>query len=149
MANIAPPCFAYEVIRHPFPNPFIVRGLDKYSGDLKLDHWLNDYLTAVDMAGGNIGNAIRYVPLCLTELAHTWLNGLPPGSIHTWTDFKAAFINNFEGTYLRPGSAYDLHNCIQGDKESVRGFISRWLKKCNILTTVCDDQAIHTFINGA
>lgn len=48
------------------------------------------------------------------------------------------FINNFEGTYQRPDSAYDLHNCIQGNKELVCDFIYPWLKKRNTLTTISD-----------
>lgn len=111
-ASIALPCFAYEVITHPFPKPFIVCSMDKYSGDAKLDHWLSDYLTAIDMAGGDMGNALRYLPLRLTGSARTWLNGLPPSTIHDWMDFEEAFINNFEGAYQRPGNAYDLHNGI-------------------------------------
>lgn len=124
-----------------------MRGVDKYSGDSKPDHWLNDYLTAVDMAGGDIGNALRYVPLCLTWSARTLLNGIPPSTIREWADFEQAFINNVEGTYQCPGSTYDLHNCIRGDKESVRNFIARWLKKRNSLSIVSDEQPIHAFIN--
>lgn len=77
-ASIAPSCFAYEVIPCPFLKPFIACGVDKYSGDLKPDHCLSDYLTVVDMAGGDMGNVIRYVPLCLTESTRRWLNGLLP-----------------------------------------------------------------------
>lgn len=83
------------------------------------------------MAWGNISNALRYVPLCLTGSTRTWLNGLPPSFIHSWTDFESAFVNNFEETYQFPDSAYGLHNYIQGDKELVCNFISRWLKNCN------------------
>lgn len=43
--SIAPPCFAHEVISHPFPRPFIVRNVDKYSSDSKSNHWITDYLT--------------------------------------------------------------------------------------------------------
>lgn len=75
-SGIAPPCFGYMVITHPFPTPFIVRGVEKYSGDSKPDHWLNDYLMAVEMVNGDIGNALHYVPLCLTGSARSWLNGL-------------------------------------------------------------------------
>lgn len=54
------------------------------------------------MANGDIGNALHYVPLCLTGSARAWLNGLQPNSIYSWADFEMAFINNFKGTYQRP-----------------------------------------------
>lgn len=148
-SGIAPPCSGYEVIMHPFPQPFIVWGVKKYSSDTKPDHWLNDYLTAIEMANGDIGNALRHVPLCLTGSTHSWLNGLPPNSIHTWADFEREFLNNFEGTYQCPGSGYDLHNIIQGDNEPVCDFVARWLKKRNTLTNVSDETTIEAFINSA
>lgn len=67
--------------------------------------------------------------------------------IHQWTYFEDAFINNFEGTYRRPGSAYDLHKFFQGDKELVRNFIACWLKKRNSLISVSDEKAILSFIS--
>ena len=149
MSSIAPPCFGHAVITHPFPQPFIVLGVGKYPGDTKPDHWLNDYLTAIKMANGDIDNALRHIPLCLTGHARSWLSGLPPNSIHTWANFEHAFLNNFEGTYQHLGSGADLHSIIQGDNESVRDFVARWLKKKNTLTNISDETAIETFINGA
>ena len=77
------------------------------------------------------------------------MSGLPPNSIHTWADFEHAFLNNFEGTYQRPGSGADLHSIIQGDNESVHDFVAWWLKKRNTLTNISDETAIKTFVNGA
>lgn len=81
--------------------------------------------------------------------ARSWLDGLPPNSIHSWADFEHAFLNNFEGTYQRPGSGVDLHNIIQGDNESVHDFVARWLKKKNTLTTISNETAIEAFVNDA
>lgn len=82
-SGIAPPCFGYIVITHHFPQPLIVRGIEKYSSDTKPDHWLRDYLTAIEMTHDNISNVVRHMPLCLTGSACSWFNGLPPNSIHT------------------------------------------------------------------
>lgn len=101
------------------------------------------------MANRDIGNALRHIPLCLTGHARSWLRGFPHNSIHNRADFEHAFLNNFEGTYQRPGSGADLHNIIQGDNESVRVFMARWLKKRNTLTNIFDETAIETFVNGA
>ena len=81
--HIAPPCFEYEVITHPFPKPFIVHGVDKYFSNSKLDQCVSDYPMVVHMAKVDIDNALRYMPLCLTRSTRTWLNGLPPYCIHT------------------------------------------------------------------
>lgn len=148
-SSIAPSCFGHAVITNPFPQPFVARGVEKYSGDMKPDHWLNDYLTAVEMANGDIGNDLRHIPLCLIGHAHSWLSGLPPNSIHDWADFEYAFLNNFEGMYQRPGSGADLHSVIQEDKESVCGYVARWLKKKNTLSNISDETAIEAFMSRA
>jgi hypothetical protein len=54
---------------------------------VKLEDWLSDYVTAVDIAGGNKRTAVRYTPLMLTGSARTWLNSLPALQINSWHDF--------------------------------------------------------------
>lgn len=51
--------------------------------------------------------------------------------------------------YQRPGSGANLHNIIQGDKESICNYVARWLKKKNMLTNIFDETAIEAFLNGA
>ena len=50
MSGTAPACFPYKVITYQFSRPFIVRGVEKYLGDMKPNLWLNDYLTFVELA---------------------------------------------------------------------------------------------------
>jgi hypothetical protein len=50
--------------------------MPKYTGAVKPEDWLSDYVTAVDIAGGNKRIAVRYVLLMLTGSARTWLNSL-------------------------------------------------------------------------
>jgi hypothetical protein len=39
--------------------------MPKYTGAVKPEDWLSDYVTAVDIAGGNKRTAVRYAPLML------------------------------------------------------------------------------------
>jgi hypothetical protein len=68
------PCIRNE----PFPAKFALpRDMPKYTGVVKPEDWLSDYVTAIDIAGGNKRTAVRYAPLMLTGSARTWLNSLP------------------------------------------------------------------------
>jgi hypothetical protein len=78
--------------------------MPKYTGAVKPKDWLSDYITAVDIVGGNKRIAVRYALLMLTGSARTWLNSLPALQINSWHDFKEAFIKNFTSTYKRPPS---------------------------------------------
>ena len=70
------------------------------------------------MARGDDLHAIKYLPLklkgpaLLKGPARHWLNSLPAESIGSWEDLEAAFLDNFQGTYVRPPDADDLSHII-------------------------------------
>jgi hypothetical protein len=51
---------------------------------------------------------IRNLPLQLADSTRTWLEHLPVNQIHDWADLVKFFVGNFQGTYMRPGNAWDL-----------------------------------------
>jgi hypothetical protein len=102
-SSVGPVCFGPRIRNEPFPAKFVLpRDMPKYTGAVKPEDWLSDYVTAVDIAGGNKRAAVRYAPLMLTGSARMWLNSLPALQINSWHDFQEAFIKNFTGTYKRP-----------------------------------------------
>ena len=60
------------------------------------------------MARGDDLHAIKYLPLKLKGPARHWLNSLPADSVGSWEDLEDAFLENFQGTYVRPPNADDL-----------------------------------------
>ena len=80
-----PKCFASRILREPPPpgnRAFeLPRKLKMYDGSTKPEDWLDSYLLAVDIAGGNRRWAVRYVPQMLEGPARIWLNNLPENSI--------------------------------------------------------------------
>jgi hypothetical protein len=51
---------------------------------------------------------MHYLPICVGEHVHAWLEFLPPNSIHSWAELKQVFIGNFQGTYVHPKNFWDL-----------------------------------------
>jgi hypothetical protein len=102
-SSAGPVCFSPRIRNEPFPAKFALpRDMPKYSGTVKPEDWLSDYVTAVDIAGGNKRIAVRYAPLMVIGSARTWLSSLPTLQINSWHDFQEAFIKNFTRTYKRP-----------------------------------------------
>jgi hypothetical protein len=102
-SSAGPVCFGPHIRNEPFPAKFALpRDMPKYTRAVKLEDWLSDYVTAVDIASGNKRTAVCYAPLMLTRSARTWLNSLPALQINSSHDFQEAFIKNFTGTYKRP-----------------------------------------------
>ena len=95
----------------PSNNFCLPRTMKTYNGTTKPQDWLQDYIQAVDIAGGNRCWAIRYVPQVLEGAARMWLNNLPVHSISCWVDFEDAFNANFTSTYKRPNRPQQLQAC--------------------------------------
>jgi hypothetical protein len=109
---------------------------------------LEDYSTAVNIAGGNLRWAVRYVPQMLEGPARIWLNNLPAGSINGWVDFEEQFVSNFTSTYKRPNRPQQLANCRQGDYEIDRDYLTRWCTLRNSCEGDVEQQAIMWFAQG-
>jgi hypothetical protein len=101
--SVGPVSFGPHIRNEPFPAKFALpRDMPKYTGAVKPEDWLSDYVTAVDIVGSNKRTVVCYAPLMLTGSARTWLNRLPALQINSWHDFQEVFIKNFMGTYKRP-----------------------------------------------
>ena len=121
----------------------------KYTGDTNLGVWLVDYRRACQAGGANDDRfIIQYLPICLGENVRAWLEFLPADSIGSWADLRKVFISNFQGTYVRPGSSWDLKNYQQEPGESLRDYIRRFSMQCNSLPGVVDADVISVFLSG-
>jgi hypothetical protein len=119
-----------------------------YNGRTKPEDWLEDYTTAVNIAGGNLRWAVCYLPQMLEELARIWLNNLPVGSINGWVDFEEQFVSNFTSTYKRPNCPQQLANCRQGDYETDRDYLTRCCMMHNSFEGFVETHAIMWFAQG-
>jgi hypothetical protein len=90
---------------------------------------------------------IKNLPLYLGDSACTWLEHLPRDKIQEWTDLRRVFVGNFQGTYMRPGKQWELHNCKQQPRESLREYIQRFSKRCTELPGATNNDAISAFQN--
>ena len=69
---------------------------------------------------------------------------MPAESIGCWEDLEAAFLDNFQGMYVRPPDA-DLSHIIQQPEESSRQFWTRFLPKRNQIVDCPDAEALAAF----
>src|SRR5438105_11687712 len=78
----------------------------------------------------------NYLPVVLSPAVQDWRTGLPENSINSWEDLCAKFINNFQGTFTKPGVEWDLYQMAQKKNESLREYIKRFMKKKNTIPGV-------------
>src|SRR3954464_9785475 len=80
--------------------------------------------------------------------ARHWLKNLRRRYISSWSQFRAAFIENFKSTYKRPTSLEELHACKQGTREALRAYIQRWTILKNSAEDISDESVIDAFRRG-
>ena len=90
----------------------------------------------------------NYLPVILSPAVQDWLTGLLENSINSWGDLCAKFINNFQGTFTKPGVEWDLSRIHQKKGESLREFIRRFIKKKNSIASISDAVVMATFQKG-
>jgi hypothetical protein len=84
----------------------------RYGGDTNPSVWLEDYRLACHAGGATCDLfVIKNLPLYLSDSACTWLEHLPRDKINDWTDLHQVFVDNFQGTYMRPSKQWELRNC--------------------------------------
>ena len=87
----------------------------------------------------------NYLPVVLSPTVQDWLTGLPENSIDSWKDLHAKFINNFQGTFTKPGVEWDLYRIHQKKAESLQEFIRRFIKKKNSIPSISDAVVMVAF----
>ena len=106
---------------------------------------MEDFFLHIHMARGDDLHAIKYLPLKLKGSARHWLNSLPANSIGSWENLADAFLDNFQGTYVRPQDADDLSHITQQPGQSARKFWTRFLTKKNQIVYCLDAEAVAAF----
>ncbi|MBB1235792.1 hypothetical protein EII06_28750, partial [Klebsiella pneumoniae] len=118
--------FSSDLRRVDWPAGFKPTGIEKYDGTTNPESWLTVYGLAIRAAGGDSKAMANYLPVALADSARSWLHGLPRGTIGSWAELRDHFIANFQGTFERPGTQYDLYNVVQKSGESLRDYIRRF-----------------------
>jgi hypothetical protein len=145
-----PRAFGRSIRDAKFPSRFrALTNVPRYNGDTDPSVWLVDYRLACHTGGATddlfvIENLLLY----LGDSARTWLEHLPCDKIQDWKDLHRVFIGNFQGTYMRPGKQWELRNCKQQPRESLRGYIQRFSKRWTELPGATDNDGISAFQNG-
>ncbi|XP_066167816.1 uncharacterized protein [Oryza sativa Japonica Group] len=148
--NYTPPYFGIFMVDNETEEQpgFKPTGIEKYDGTTNPESWLTVYGLAIRVAGGDSKAMANYLPMALADSAQSCLHGLPRGTIGSWAKLGEHFIANFQGTFERPGTHFDLYNVIQKSGESLRDYIRRFSEQRNKISDITDDVIITAFTKG-
>jgi hypothetical protein len=91
---------------------------EKYDGTSNPSEFLQVYVTAITVAGGNTAVMASYFHVALTGPARTWLMSLTPGSVYSWEELCARFTANFASAYQQHSVEAHLHAVRQEQGET-------------------------------
>jgi hypothetical protein len=131
-----------------WPSKFRTHLLEKYDGSTNPSEFLQVYITAITVAGGNNAVMASYFHVALTGPALTWLMNLTPGSIQSWGELYTLFSANFASVYQQHGVEAHLHAVRQQPGETFRAFISRFTKVHGTIPCISDASIITAFRQG-
>jgi hypothetical protein len=140
--------FTNDLHRLDWPVGFKPTGIEKYDGTTNPESWLTVYGLAIRAAGGDSKAMANYLPVALADSARSWLHELPRGTIGSWAELRDHFIANFQGTFERPGTQFDLYNVVQKSGESLRDYIRRFSEQRKKISDITDDVIIAAFTKG-
>nr|ABA97822.1 retrotransposon protein, putative, Ty3-gypsy subclass [Oryza sativa Japonica Group] len=140
--------FTSDLRRVDWPAGFKPTGIEKYDGTTNPESWLTVYGLAIRAAGGDSKAMANYLPVALADSARSWLHGLPRGTIGSWAELRDHFIANFQGTFERPGTQFDLYNVVQKSRGSLQDYIRRFSEQRNKISDITDDVIIAAFTKG-
>src|SRR5438128_7021936 len=106
------------------------------------------YTTAIKAAGGNQNTMANYFPVVLSLTVRDWRTELPANSINSWGELCSKFIDNYQGTFTKPGVEWDLYQIAKKKNESLRDYIRRFMKKKNTIPGARDPVVMASFRTG-
>jgi hypothetical protein len=121
---------------------------EKYDRTSNPSEFLQVYVTAITVAGGNTAVMATYFHVALSGPARTWLMNLTPGSVYSWEELCARFVANFASAYQQHGVEAHLHAVRQEPGEILRKFISRFTKVRGTIPRMSDASIITAFRQG-
>ena len=116
------PCFSNRLKSVPLPHKFKPSNYSKYDGKTESKQWLCVYSTTCELAGGTNDAEALFFPMALESVPVQWFNKLRKGSIDTWEDLKALFVENFAGVITRLSTRNELRN-YKLPNESLREYL--------------------------
>jgi hypothetical protein len=103
------------------------------------------YQTIVEAARGDDQVKANFLPTTLTGAGRSWLINLPEGSITSWDQLCAMFIENFQSTYEHPSTTETLKSIRQKHDKRLRDYVKHFCNARNDIPYIQDIEIINAF----
>jgi hypothetical protein len=128
-----------------WPDKFKTGNIDRYDSSNNPEEFIQVYQTVVEAAGEDDRVKTNFLPTALTDTARSWLINLPEGSITSWDQLCAMFIENFQSTYEHPSTTETLKSIRQKHDKRLRDYVKHFCNARNDIPYIQDIEIINAF----
>ena len=140
--------FIASINSHPLPSKFKILSLDSYDGMRDLCDHIATLKTIMHLQTVSDEIMCKAFLTTLKGPARVWFNKIPSNTIGSFEELSKLFVNNFIGGQTHKCSSSNLLTIKQGDKESLRSFITRFNRKALTVDEMDDKLLLAAFHNG-
>ena len=133
----------------PLPPKFKMPSLDSYDGTPDPFDHIATFKTTMHLQGVPDEIMCRAFLTTLKGLARVWFSKIPPNTVSSFEELSKLFVNNFIGGQRHKRSLSNLLTIEQGEKESLRFFITHNNREALTMDEVDDKLLLAAFHNGA
>ncbi|XP_042405136.1 uncharacterized protein LOC121995470 [Zingiber officinale] len=140
--------FSVQILRESLPRGYRAPNIGEYDGSKDPEEHLRKFKNAVMLY--QYSDAVKYRVFLhtLSGLAQKWFDGLPPGSINHFLDFKTVFLRRFASSRKYQKTDHCLFALKQGPIEPLRSYINRFSQVANDVPSATSEILMSTFSHG-
>ncbi|TVU51241.1 hypothetical protein EJB05_02652, partial [Eragrostis curvula] len=137
-----------EIDMVPFPTNYRQPQFSKFNGTGAPHEHVAHFLAACQDTSHNGALLLRQFVQTLSGPAFTWYSKLAPGSIRTWEEMQAAFLERFYSTQRQVGIT-ELTQIMQRANENAADFINRWRNlSLHCTQSISEPEAVRMCMNN-
>ncbi|XP_030934833.1 uncharacterized protein LOC115960198 [Quercus lobata] len=137
--------FTTAILECPVPSKFRLLQLEPFDGLKDPQDHLNTFKTTLGLQQPPDEILCRSFPTTLKGAAREWFTKLPTSSIDSFEQLSNAFLRHFVGGQLPKRPTDHLLTIRQGEKETLRSYVKRFMRETLEVDEVDDKVQLTTF----
>lgn len=125
-----------------------ITGLESFDGTTDPNDHLSYYENLIIYHRYNDISKCRLFISTFKAYARTWFSGLPPTSVNSWEEFKAASLAKFRVNTPQAVHTISLENVKQNHGESLRDYIEMFKTNASKVRELRPANAVDSFIRN-
>jgi retrotransposon gag protein len=137
-----------EILATPNPAKIKIPAMNSFDGTTCPEEHVVAYKNLMLLYTTSQALLCKFFPITLICIALNWYTSQPAGSIRTFAQLEAKFVNHFVASKRQEKSNFHLLSIVQQEGESVATYLKKFQEAVLEVTDLEDSVALNALING-